>query len=271
MRLVPMGSMERANRKVGTLMAEKLAQHSAHPRDELAERITELFFVRLDAHGVEMLQGWITVKQPVTLELVQQHLRGGPCLGAHPISADDRCRWIGWDLDAKEKADLVYSRAVAKYPKSSVLLNSTGGRGYHIRVFFNRSIPAADAHRLAKELTQGMEEVECYPKQASIGVEGLGNFMRLPLGRHRKTDRTGTLIFPQSLLEIKPCAPPVPPTFKQLAEQCQHRVEEAKMDNQGRVLKLDVYDCLFSNGTVGSCREEQCPILLRQDQLKGEM
>jgi len=247
-------------------MAEKLAPYldTPTPKDELAERILQLFFVRLDTYGVETPRGWITVKQPVTSELIRQHLNGGPCLGAHPISPDNSCRWIGLDFDTKKKADVIYSKAVAKYPKNSVLLNSTGGRGYHIRVFFNRPIPAADAHRLAKELTEGMEEVECYPKQASVGAEGLGNFMRLPLGRHRKTGRVGMLIFPQSLLEIKPCAPPVPPTFQQVAEQCQHRVQEAKMDGEGRIVKLDTYDCLFSSGTVGLCREDQCPVLLRQ-------
>jgi len=249
-------------------MAEKLAQYLAPPilEDELAQRMLELFFVRRDAYGLETPEGWITVKEPVTLELVRQHLNGGPCLGAHPISADNRCRWIGWDLDTKEKADLIYSRAVERYPKKSVLLNSTGGRGYHIRVFFNRSISAADAHRLAKELVQGLEGVECYPKQTGIGAEGFGNFMRLPLGRHQKTGRIGMLIFPQTLMEIKPCAPPFPPPFKQLAEQCQHRVQEAKMDDQGHIVKLDVYDCLFRSGTVGLCREEQCPVLLRQKQ-----
>jgi len=57
--------------------------------------------------------------------------------------------------------------------------------------------------------------------------------------------------------------PEYQPTFQELAEQCQHRVQEARMDDQGRIVKLDVYDCLFGDGTAGLCREDQCPILLR--------
>jgi len=230
-------------------MAERLALYLAPPKDELAERILELFFVRRDVYGVEMAQGWITVKEPVTLELVRQHLNGGPCLGAHPISANNRCRWIGWDFDTKEKADLVYSKAVAKYPKSSVLLNSTGGRGYHIRVFFDRLIPAAVAHRLAKKLVEGLEGVEYYPKQAGIGAEGSGNFMRLPLGRHRKSSRVGVLIFPETLMEIKQCSPPVPLTFEEIVQDCPDHVQDLK----------GYCNCRAIDGTVGYCRPQLCP------------
>jgi len=240
--------------------------------EELAQRILDLFFVRRDAYGLETPQGWITVKQPVTLDLIHTHLSGGPCLGAHPIDQDNRCRWIGWDFDEARKATLLYERAKAEYPSTALLLNFTGGRGCHLRAFFNRLIQAFVGCQLARQLVEEREGVEWYPKQPRISREGFGSFMRLPLGRHAKTGRVGRLIHPATLLEIKPCAPPVPSTFKLMAEQCQHRVQEARMNGEGRIVKLDTYDCLFSNGTVGSCREDQCPILLRQEPTeKGDL
>jgi hypothetical protein len=243
-----------------SLLAQYLAPDS---KDVLAKRMLELFFIRRDAYGLEKPSGWKTVKQPVTIDLIEQHLNGEPCLGAHPISLENQCKWIGWDLDTKEKADVVYSRAIKRYPKTAVLLNSTGGRGYHIRIFFNRSIPAEDANRLARELVEGIEGVEYYPKQAWISKRGFGNFMRLPLGKHQKTGRTGKLIFPKSLLEIKPCAPPFPSSFEQVAKQCQYRIHEAKMSAEGHIVKLDLYDCTFGNSTTGSCQKENCPLLNR--------
>lgn len=215
----------------------------------LARRMLHLFFVRRDAYGIETPKGWITVKKPVTSDLILRHLEGGPCLGAHPIGADNRCRWIGWDADEHEKAALIVKKAVATYPRSSVLFNFTGGRGYHVRVFFNRSIPAAEAHRLARQLAEGIEGVEFFPKQPHISSEGFGNFMRLPLGRHRKTGRTSTLISPRSLLEIKPCTPPVPPTFAEIREACPDRIRDQK----------GYWNCTAIDGTVGYCKPQFCP------------
>jgi hypothetical protein len=249
-----------------SLIAQYLAPDS---KDVLAKHMLELFFIRRDAYGLEKPSGWKTVKQPVTIDLIKQHLNGEPCLGAHAISPENQCKWIGWDLDTKEKADVVYSRAIKRYPKTAVLLNSTGGRGYHIRVFFNRSILAEDANRLARELVEGIEGVEYYPKQAWISKQGFGNFMRLPLGKHRKTGRTGKLIFPKSVLEIKPCSPPFPLSFEQVAKQCRYRVHEAKMSAEGHIVRLSLYDCTFGNGTTGSCQKENCPILNRI-RVKGE-
>lgn len=216
---------------------------------ELAEHILNLFFMRRDVYGVETPQGWITEKKPVTVDLILEHLNGGPCLGAHPIGADNRCRWIGWDID-NERAEAFINKVAGKYPKQAILFNFTGGgRGYHVRVFFNRLISARDANRLARELVQGFEGIEYFPRQSSISTEGFGNFMRLPLGKHGKTGRVGGLIFPQSLLEIKPCVPPVPLTFTDIKEGCPDRVQDQRGD----------WNCTAIDGTVGYCKPQFCP------------
>lgn len=215
--------------------------------DLLVQRTLELFFVRRDVYGLETPDGWLTVKQPVTSAIVREHLNGGHCLGAHPIGADNRCRWIGLDFDFEPKA--IVNRALQRYPRSAVLFNFTGGRGYHLRVFFNRLISATDAHRLAKELAEGLRNVEFYPKQPYISGEGFGNFMRLPLGCHRKTGRKGTLIFPRSLLEIKSCPPPVPLTFTDIKEACPDRVQDQRRG----------WNCTAVDGTVGYCKPQFCP------------
>jgi hypothetical protein len=225
----------------------KSSKPEADEKRELARCMLQLFFVRQDVYGIETPEGWITEKKPVTIDLIIEHLNGGPCLGAHTINADNKCRWIGLDFD--ENAKIVVNKAYAQYPKSATLFNETGGRGYHVRIFFNRLISASEAHRLAKELAEGIQGVEFYPKQQAIGVEGFGNFMRLPLGRHRKTGGIGALIFPSSLSEIKPCEPPVPLAFAESAEDCPDRVQDQK----------GYWNCVAVDGTVGYCMAQLCP------------
>jgi len=219
--------------------------------DRLAELILELFFVRRNAYGIEDENGWRTEKAPVTASLVKQHLRGGPCLAAHVINAENRCRWVGWDTDEARLMPLVYERAVKRYSKSAVLFNRTGGRGYHVRVFFERLVPSSLAHRLAHELVKDLRGVEFFPKQPSISEVGFGHFMRLPLGRHGKTGEVGLLLQPKSLLDLQPCTPRLPqePTFEDISFLCSHRI----LDNLG------YWNCLASNGTVGLCTKENCP------------
>jgi hypothetical protein len=215
---------------------------------ELAQGIMDLFFVRHDVYGIELPQGWITVKKPVTLGLILQHLNGGPCLGAHVIDQQSRCRYIGWDMDEARKSQLIFARAKAWYP-DSVLYNFTGGRGYHVRVFFNRPILSNVAFVLTKKLVEGTEGVECYPKQKWISHSSVGNFMRVPLGKHRKTGRVGTLIYPKSFSEIKPCSPPTPLTYNELKQSCASRIQD----------NLGYWNCVAREGAVGFCEPKTCP------------
>ena len=218
--------------------------------DRLAELILDLFFVRKDAYGIEDENGWRTMKAPVTKILVKQHLRGGPCLGAHVTSAENQCRWMGWDTDEARLMFVIYERAVKRYPRSAVLFNRTGGRGYHVRVFFERLVPSSLAYRLAYELVKDLKGVEFFPKQPSISEVGFGHFMRLPLGKHGKTGQVGLFLQPRSLFDLQPCAPRLPqePTFDDISFLCSHRI----LDNLG------YWNCLASNGTVGLCTKENC-------------
>lgn len=209
----------------------------------------------------------MTVKEPVTLEVVQRHLRGEICLGAHPVGPDGECRWIGWEADSSTMLRPILSAAKSMFPEKAMLVHSTGGRSFHVKVFFNRPIRAEDAYLLAKKVAEGAPGVEFYPKQAKVG-EGFGNFMRVPLGRHGKTGEKGALIQPKSLSEIVPCPPPdwCAPIFKFFAAECTHRVKEVR-ENKGNFVETGLYCCLYFDGTVGYCDEACCPIISTRSRL----
>ena len=228
----------------------------------LAERILNLFFIRRDVYGLETEDGWKTVKKPVTVKLIMEHLQGKYCLGAHPIGEKGECRWIGWEVDSAAALPPLRRRVASMFPEKAILIHATGGRSYHIKVFFKHPIRSEDAYRLARHVAEGLRGVEYFPKQPTVG-RGYGNFMRVPLGRHRKTGRIGVLIRPRSLFEIAPCEPPVPPIFSSLAEECPFRIREARMVD-GKIELLDTYSCTYYDGSIGRCSQHLCPMLRRK-------
>jgi len=223
---------------------------------KLARRIIELFFVRRDVYGLEAKDGWKTVKKPVTIDLVMDHLQGKYCLGAHPIGREGECKWIGWEVDTASLTPPLLSRIFKLFDRRAILIHETGGRSIHVKVFFKHPIRSEDAYWLARRAAEGLRGVEFFPKQPSVG-RGYGNFMRVPLGRHRKTGRIGVLIRPRSLFEVVPCEPPVPPIFSSLAEECPFRIREARMAN-GKIELLDTYSCTYYDGTIGECGQQLC-------------
>lgn len=229
---------------------------------KLAERILELFFVRRDVYGIETGEGWRTVKEPVTAELIMRHLRGEACLGAHLIGKDGECRWIGWEVDNPSLLRPLFARVKEMFPSESMLIHTSGGRSFHVKVFFNRPIKSEDAHVLAKNAVSKLQGVEFYPKQPRISETGFGNFMRIPLGRHMRSGEFGVLVQPKSLFEIKPCPPPewcVTP-FKFVAEACSYRVKECRQEpRSGKIVETGNFCCTYYDGTVGYCREDLCP------------
>jgi len=229
---------------------------------ELARRIIELFFIRRDVYGLETESGWKTVKKPVTINLVMGHLQGKYCLGAHPIGKKGECKWIGWEADSASLTPPLISRILKSFDRRAILIHETGGRSIHVKVFFRYAIKSRDAYWLARRVAEGLRGVEFFPKQPSIG-RGYGNFMRLPLGRHRKTGRIGVLIQPKSLFEVVPCRPPAPPTFSSIAEECPFRVREARMVD-GKIELLDTYSCTYHDGSIGRCSQHLCPMLRRK-------
>lgn len=233
------------------------------PSGELARRIIDLFFVRRDVYGLETENGWITVKEPVTVELVERHLRGEVCLGAHLIGPNGECRWVGWDIDNPYAFPVFLKFFNENFPRAC-LVHTTGGRSFHVKVFFTRPIRSEDAYKIAKSVAEklNVKGLDFFPKQPRITETGFGNFMRLPLGRHARTGEFGALVHPKSLLDIKPCPPPdwcITP-FKFLAGECAYRVKECRMDSKsGVIIETGDFCCTYNDGTVGYCRENLCP------------
>lgn len=121
------------------------------------------------------------MKEPVTVKLITGHLEGRYSLGAHPIGEKGECRWMGWEVYSAATLPPLRRRVTNMFPENATLIHTTGGRSYHIKVFFKYPIRSEDAYWLARHIAEGLRGVEFFPKQPSVG-RGYRNFMRVPLG-----------------------------------------------------------------------------------------
>ena len=163
--------------------------------------------------------GYTPVREPLSVEVLRNHVLGNLTVGVYPIRLDDTVSFATFDLDltkrsleqargeaaeARRLRTLVesearrLSEALAHYGLVGVMEDS-GYKGRHIWIFFEQPEPAAVVRRLG-ELSLAAHGplplelgVEFFPRQSSAG-KGLGNLIKLPLGIHRRTGRRCRLL-----------------------------------------------------------------------------
>lgn len=115
-------------------------------------------------------------------------------------------------------ADAIAFRLKRKHPHATVITTFTGSKGAHVYGAFGKAVLAGDALTTAQQILEsiGMEvfsgkvfyrnkfrpeapiAVEVFPKQSEVDADGFGNLMRMPLGTHLKTGRSGFAYDPRS-------------------------------------------------------------------------
>ncbi len=159
------------------------------------------FFNRLDAYYMweDFLGRYDAKRKPVTPVLVQAHLSHTITLSAPALNTEGYCLWCVWDSDDdSDTLDKVESVLIqlgwhplreAKRP----------GRQGHLWLFFDMPVKATDlrlfnkAIRKRADVTMSEDELEFFPKQDTIAEDGMGNGVRLPLGKNRKPDAGGAV------------------------------------------------------------------------------
>jgi hypothetical protein len=166
-------------------------------RDE-AERFMALFRGHPAAHGTHgeptqepgslkwRIKGTAqTVREPVTIEIVEGHLRGLRPLGAIPIDQDGMCRWGSIDYDVYDADVLDIVERVQRSGLPLVPGRSKSG-GLHLYLFLKSPAPAgaliAALRDMAAHLGLVSKEIEIFPKQdALLASRGdVGNWIIIP-------------------------------------------------------------------------------------------
>jgi hypothetical protein len=145
------------------------------------------FIPRFDCYSVQNSDGHYTaIKQQLTIEQVERHLRGNLTIGAYALNAHHQAKWICLDADEEQEWDGLCSIAQQFAELDMMTYLEPSRRGGHLWMFIE-PLPGKDVRRFAKHLLTlyHLEGTEVYPKQDELRT-GAGSLVRLPLGFHRK-------------------------------------------------------------------------------------
>jgi retron-type reverse transcriptase len=170
----------------------------------------QLFRGREDYFAQQGEDWYLPVPRTLDEFYVRRHLEGDATFGLYVLNRASCCHLLCIDIDIP-KSDLCgidLKNPESKYgylkdklsavlralsgqlgvPRGAILLEDTGGRGYHIWVFFTDAVQGKTAVAFGEALKRHLDfEIEFFPKQGRLTPEReYGNLIKLPLGLHRK-------------------------------------------------------------------------------------
>jgi len=176
-------------------------------RTALAAQLNRLFITRDDLYGLQKPDNsYFVAREPLTGEVLEHHLDGKKTVLAYTLSKDSTVKYVCWDVDVKN-ADMKAARGVvmkmldacALHGVGDILVEFSGGKGYHIFRFVPPGTSAKDAREYGRRIVHaaGLSEkkeddihVEVFPKQDLLG-EGtkVGNGIKLPMCYHQSAGK----------------------------------------------------------------------------------
>jgi len=186
---------------------------------DLALALRRLFINREDCYCVQKRDGgYIKVDEPLTVDVLQRHLRGEVTVGAYQLGLDNTVKYLCFDFDPEHLPDTreAARRLLAvlfekrreddsvERPKvwpSAVLLEASRwpDESYHVWVLFSLPVHAKVARWLGLRCLElanlNPKEVEVFPKQTALTKDRpYGNFVKLPLGKHQAAGKWSRLL-----------------------------------------------------------------------------
>jgi len=132
--------------------------------------------------------GYVLTKEPLTTEVLAQHLSGTTLVGQYQLLSDSTVYWFALDFDAGDDPGEVFTQAVSQLEAfqaaglHTYLEQSRSGTGCHVWGFFDSAVSAADVRRALKPLLVDASSFDrLYPVQTTVS-EGrpYGNLIALP-------------------------------------------------------------------------------------------
>jgi len=170
----------------------------------MIESLKEIFKGLESAYGVTKITKEIrhdgknevrsyTVKQPVTEELWEKHLKGEePALGIVPINENNECKWGAIDIDTYpfDHVKLITKIKEKNFPL--IVCRSKSG-GAHVFCFVSSFVPASLMRQKLQMMASnlGYAKAEIFPKQSTIKADrgDVGNFLNMPYHGGNRTVR----------------------------------------------------------------------------------
>ena len=132
------------------------------------------------------------IREPTTVEMWEEHLKGGTGLGIIPIKSDNMCQWGAIDIDQYD-IDHKHLVFVLRENKIPAVVGRTKSGGAHIWMFLTEPVEAEEMQRRMTELSAalGHSGSEIFPKQTTILLDrgDTGNFLNMPYHSGDKSTR----------------------------------------------------------------------------------
>lgn len=172
----------------------------------------QLFRGREDYFAAQGKNWYTPVEKTLNEYYVCRHLEGDATFGIYVLNQSSCCRFVCIDIDIPKNdlSEVDFKNPSVKYnylknkiddvqvvlseklgvPPESILLEDTGGRGYHMWVFFTEPIQGKTVFIFGEVLKNHLNfEIEFFPKQDRLtSSRKFGNLIKLPLGIHKKYD-----------------------------------------------------------------------------------
>ncbi len=170
--------------------------------EDSAQRFLDLFSGSQGAHGQTDVLGrqrngkqqakYEIVREPLSVDHVQDHLDGRLGVGSIPIDETNKCQFGALDID-DYNLDLPLLFAKVKRFKLPLVLCRSKSGGAHLFLFMSERIAASEMRdRLAEfAAALGWGNCEIFPKQEELLAErgDVGNFINLPYQNAKYTTR----------------------------------------------------------------------------------
>ena len=158
-----------------------------------AERFLQLFEGYGKAHGQTAVLDrarhgktqakYQIVHEPLTVELVRDHLDGKLGVGSIPIDEQSKCSFGALDIDDYNLDLPALLEKVKRFKLPLVMCRSKSG-GAHLFLFLSEKIAAAEVRDRLAEFASvlGWGNCEIFPKQEEVRADrgDIGNFINLP-------------------------------------------------------------------------------------------
>lgn len=156
-----------------------------------AEILASRFVQRWDQYPKQLEDGsYITVHEPLTMDLVEDHLLGKITLGMYLLDEESRGRCLVLDADNAPDWRRLQALARALQDLGANNYHEKSRRGGHLWAFLDSPQPGRSLRQFGFGLLDyfSIQDVELFPKQDAL-MTGPGSLVRLPFGQHRKSGR----------------------------------------------------------------------------------
>lgn len=135
--------------------------------DELVELLWERCVGNPSLHAVQQTPGtdgkcrYISIKSPVTKDLLRQHCAGKVTIGSYVLLPSNRIRYAVCDWDDRSAATLEQIRAAKAWLLRfgiQSLVEFSGSKGFHLWVFFDEPVPAWKVRLAFKRMQDDLRE-----------------------------------------------------------------------------------------------------------------